>query len=66
MVKGKCFVLLTVLLFVSFSVTSSKTTLADDKELGAEDVISGHLNSIGSPEVLAGIKNRGIGGIVEL
>ncbi len=64
MAKSNGFILLIVLLCVSFSVTPCKTIFADDKELKPEEVVAEHLKSIGSPEILAGIKNRGIGGIV--
>ena len=50
-----------VVLFASCGINAEKSNSADvDEEL--EEVIRGHVESIGNPGALAGIKVRGISG----
>ncbi len=51
---------LRILFFLCFIFVGIDDALG--KELAVEEVIAAHLKSIGTPEALAGIKNRGIGG----
>jgi hypothetical protein len=55
-------ILLAIALFSSWSFNGSQSAFAKDPDLTPEQVVAAHLKSIGSPEVLATIKNRGIGG----
>ncbi len=63
MAKRNCLFLLTVILGLSFGFARSKNSFAQKGRLNPEELVAEHLKSIGSPEVLAGIKNRGIGGV---
>jgi hypothetical protein len=47
-----------IILCLCFMAVRSENTIAQDKKLTAEEVIAEHIKSIGSPEVLAGIKSR--------
>ncbi len=53
-------------LLISLYTVWPQAAQAIDKELKSEEIVANHLKSIGSPEVLAGIKNRGIGGVVDV
>jgi hypothetical protein len=53
-------VLLSMLL--AFAALPPEIMSAKDKELNPEKIIIGHLKALGSPDVLAGIKSRGMGG----
>ncbi len=57
MLRIKCLVFALVLSF-ALSIVQPKSVLAKDQDLAAEKVVSEHLMSIGSPEVLAKIKSR--------
>ena len=58
--------LLVAALCLSFSFNGSQSFYAKESDLKPEDVVAAHLKSIGSPEVLASIKNRGIAGIAKV
>lgn len=51
-----------VILFLCFTVIRSGKIFAGDDKLTPEQVVSGHIESIGSPEVLAGLKSRAFTG----
>ena len=51
-----------IILCLSFAVARSEKTFAKDKKLTPEEVVSGHVKSIGNPEVLAGMKSRAFNG----
>jgi hypothetical protein len=51
---------LLALLFLSVSLARPERSLAQEKELTVADVISRHIASIGSPELLNKVKSRGI------
>ncbi len=53
---------LLVILCASFGIVWSESSFAEDKKLEPEELVAEHLKSIGNPEVLAGIKNRGLAG----
>lgn len=40
----------------------SESSFAEEQKLEPEELVAEHLKSIGNPEMLAGIKNRGLGG----
>jgi hypothetical protein len=63
MAKSCSFVLLAVLLSLSLSVARFETSYAKDKKPTGEEIAAKHLESIGTPEVLAGIKSRSATGI---
>jgi hypothetical protein len=60
------FVLLLVFLCLPSGDSPFEPTYAKDKKPTAEEVVAKHLESIGSPEVLAGIKSRSATGLVSL
>ncbi len=47
-----------IILCLCFAVARSEKSFAEDKKPTPEEVVSEHIKSIGSPEVLAGIKSR--------
>lgn len=47
-----------IILCLCFVAVRSPNAVAQDKKLTAEEVIAEHIKSVGSPEVLAGIKSR--------
>jgi hypothetical protein len=49
---------LALILCVSICITRFESGFAKDQDSAGEQVITGHLKSIGSPEALAGIKSR--------
>jgi len=51
-----------VILCLCFAMGRSEKIHAKDKKPSAEEIVSRHLQSIGSPEVLAGIKSRALNG----
>ena len=51
-----------VILFLCFTVVRSGKIFAGDDKLTPEQVVSEHIKSIGSPEVLAGLKSRAFTG----
>ncbi len=53
---------ITVALGFALSLARSENVFAKDKKLKPEEVVAAHLKSIGNPELLAGIENRGMGG----
>ena len=57
MSKMSCFAL-AVVLFVFMSIDQPKRGLAKDQDPDVEKVVTGHINSIGDPAALAGIKSR--------
>jgi hypothetical protein len=63
MAKSCGFVLLVVLLSVSLSISRFETSYAKDKKPTGEEIVAKHLESIGTPEALAGIKSRSATGI---
>ena len=54
--------LITFALGFSLSPARSESLSAKDKELTPEEVVAAHLKSIGTPEFLTSIKNRGMSG----
>lgn len=62
MVKRGCLLLLAFALCLSLSLTRSQRSFAKDKEITPEELVAAHLKSIGNPEFLASIKNRGMSG----
>jgi hypothetical protein len=54
--------LLAIALGIFFGLTRSENSFAEDKELTPEAVVAAHLKSIGTPELLASIKNHGMSG----
>lgn len=54
--------LIAIALGFSFSVARPESSFAKDKGLAPEEVVAAHLKSIGTPELLASIKNRGVSG----
>lgn len=58
--------LLMTALCLSFSFSGSGSSFAKDSDLTPEEVVAAHLKSIGSPDVLASIKNRGIAGVAKV
>jgi hypothetical protein len=55
-------ILLAVALLISWNFNGSQNAFAKDPDLKPEQVVAAHLKSIGNPELLASIKNRGVGG----
>jgi hypothetical protein len=62
MKNGKGVLVLTGLLLCSSAFLPYQTVYAEDKEATSEAVVANHLKSIGKPEVLKEIKNRGFDG----
>jgi hypothetical protein len=61
--KGKAIILIIAIAFgFSLSLAWCGNSLASDKGLTAEEVVAAHVKSIGPPELLAKIKNRGVSG----
>jgi hypothetical protein len=61
--KAKAINLLTAIALGFFlSLAQSESSFAKDKGLTPEEVVAAHLKSIGTPELLASIKNRGMSG----
>jgi hypothetical protein len=54
--------LIAIALGFSLSLALSKSSFAKDSGLAPEEVVAAHLKSIGTPDVLARIKNRGMSG----
>jgi hypothetical protein len=54
--------LIAIALGFSLSLARSERSFAKDKGLTPEEVVAAHLKSIGDPDLLARIKNRGISG----
>jgi hypothetical protein len=54
--------LMAIALGFSLSLARCGNSFAKDKGLTPEEVVASHLKSIGGPELLAKIKNRGMGG----
>ena len=54
--------LIVIALGFSLSLARAERSFARDKGLTPEEVVAAHLKSIGAPDVLASIKNRGMGG----
>ncbi|MEJ2245311.1 MAG: hypothetical protein P8Y80_04350 [Acidobacteriota bacterium] len=54
--------LISITLGCSLSVALCESSLAKDKELTPEEVVAANLESIGAPELLIKIKNRGMSG----
>jgi len=55
-------IILSIAIALGFSLSLSRSTssFAKDKELAPDEIVAAHLKSIGSPDLLAGIKNRGM------
>jgi hypothetical protein len=58
--------LIAIVLGFSLSLARSESVFAKDKELAPKEVVAAHLKSIGTPELLASIKSRGISGIASV
>ena len=58
--------LLATALCLSFSFNGSQISFAGNSDLKPEDVVAAHLKSIGTPEVLESVKNRGIAGVAKV
>ncbi len=58
--------LFAIALCLSLSFSGSQFLFGKDADLTPEQVVEAHLKSIASPEVLAKIKNRGIGGAAKV
>ncbi len=54
--------LIAIALGFSLSLARSGSSFAKDKNLAPEEVVAAHLKSIGTPELMASIKNRGMSG----
>jgi hypothetical protein len=54
--------LIAIVLGFALSLARSESVFAKDKKLKPEEVVAAHLKSIGDPELLASIKNRGMSG----
>ena len=54
--------LIAIALGLSLSLTRFESSFAKDKGLTPEEVVAAHLKSIGAPDLLANIKNRGVSG----
>lgn len=66
MKNGKGILLLTGLLLGSSAFFPYQTVSAEDKEITPEVVVANHLKSIGKPEDLKEIKNRGFDGLASV
>ncbi len=62
MEKRNCLIIFAIIFCLSFSVIQTEKAFGQGQKLTPEDVIAGHLKSIGSPEVLMKIKSRGFAG----
>jgi len=62
MAKRICTFLLTVTLCFSVYFGAPGAVFAKDKVPTPEEIVAAHIKSIGSPEALAGIRNRGVSG----
>jgi len=59
--KVKAIILLIAIALVfSWSLSRPMCSFAKDKELQPDEIVAAHLKSIGPPDLLAGIKNRGM------
>jgi hypothetical protein len=58
--------LIAIALGFTFSFAHSESVIAKDKKVTPEEVVAAHLKSLGPPELLAGIKNRGISGTTSI
>ena len=54
--------LIAIALGFALSFARSESVFAKDKKLKPEEVVAAHLKSLGRPELLASVKNRGMGG----
>lgn len=54
--------LIAIALGFALSIARSESVFAKDKKLAPEEVVAAHLKSLGTPELLASIKNRGMSG----
>lgn len=54
--------LIAIALGFALSLARSESVFAKDKKLTPEEVVAAHLKSLGTPELLASIKNRGMSG----
>lgn len=66
MVRKNFPILLIAVLCFAFSFCGPQSSYAKDSDMKPEELVAAHLKSIGSPEVLAGIKNRGIAGTAKV
>ena len=65
--KVKAIILLiAIALGFSLSLERPGNSFAKDKELTPEEVVAGHLKSLGTPDLLASILNRGISGTTSM
>jgi hypothetical protein len=55
-------ILIAIALGFALSLARSESAYAKDKKLTPEEVVAAHLKSLGTPELLASIKNRGMSG----
>jgi hypothetical protein len=55
-------IIIIIALGFALSLTSAESVLTKDKKLSPEEVVAAHLKSLGTTELLASIKSRGISG----
>jgi len=63
MSKRTVFALFAVILCLSWGVALSETLFAADTDITPEKVVAEHLKSLGTPEVVAGIRSRVLNGL---
>ena len=54
--------LIVIALVFSLSLARPRSSFSKDKDLTAKEVVAAHLKSIGIPDLLASVKNRGMSG----